>query len=98
MENNFCIQDSKNLLELCHDGVDEEVKSLLESKHKGAAVNATFEDVHVSSVCIYVSLILHLFVCVSERLPEAIPSDIKRSHSLLCCSWTLLLGSSVVLV
>ena len=53
----FCTQDSKNLLELCHGGSFEEVKSLLRSKDKGAAVNATFEEVYVCHkymcICIY---------------------------------------------
>ena len=44
------MQDSKKLLELCSDGGYESVTSLLKSKDKGAAINATFEEVFVSSV------------------------------------------------
>lgn len=44
------MQDSKKLLELCSDGGYESVTSLLKSKDKGAAINATFEEVFVSGV------------------------------------------------
>ena len=44
------MQDSKKLLELCSDGGFEGVTSLLEDKHKGAAINATFEDIYVRAV------------------------------------------------
>ena len=38
------------LLDLCNDGRFQEVDLLLRSKEKGAAVNATFEEVHVSDI------------------------------------------------
>ena len=44
------MQDSKKLLELCSDGGYDSVTSLLKSKDKGAAINATFEEVFVSGV------------------------------------------------
>lgn len=47
------IQESKKLLELCNEGNFDEVTSLLNRRDKGAAINATFEDVHVSVVCMY---------------------------------------------
>ena len=36
-----------NLLELCSEGRFQDVDLLLKSKHKGAAINATFEEAHV---------------------------------------------------
>lgn len=44
------MQDSKKLLEFCSDGGYGSVTSLLKSKDKGAAINATFEAVFVSGM------------------------------------------------
>ncbi len=45
------------MLRLCGDtkGSFDEITLLLKSRDKGAAVNATFEDVHVSVVAVHCS-------------------------------------------
>ena len=39
-----------HLLDLCSEGRFQEVDVLLRSKEKGAAINATFEEVRVSGL------------------------------------------------
>ena len=39
-----------HLLDLCSEGRFQEVDLLLRSREKGAAINATFKEVHVSGI------------------------------------------------
>ena len=67
-----CSQESKKLLELCNKGGFEEVTSLLKSKDKGAAVNATFKDVLVCGVRVHVVYSV-MYVCYGLCRRESPP-------------------------
>ena len=58
------IQESKQLLHLCNKGSFEEVTLLLKSRDKGAAINATFEEIYVCAIAINI----YYMTCICKTM------------------------------